>query len=227
MNPISNIRLAVGIPCSFPTVPFSFFRSFTLMEKPDYVFIAKTNGPIDTLRNDIVEKALAEDATHLIMMDVDQIYHPATIPTLLSRRLPIVGAAVCRRYPPFDPIIMRIENGAYESTDEWDDNGIIECDATGCGCLMVEMSVFKKLPAPWFRFQKHPENGMVIGEDIGFCQNAKAEGYRIFVDTSVPAGHMTTMVVNRKTHLLWRSMKEKQHRQNLERALQNDNNGAA
>jgi len=223
---ISNIKLAIGIPCSFPFVPVSFFYSFVHMEKPNYEFIHADNGPVDTLRNDIVEKALSLDCTHVLFMDVDQVYHEKTIPTLLSRRLPIVGAAVCRRYPPFDPIIMRIENGAYESTDEWNENGVVECDATGSGCLMVETSVFKKLPYPWFRFQKHPENGMVIGEDIGFCQDAKAAGYRIFVDTSVPAGHMTTMIINRKTHLLYRSVKEKEHKINLELALKNDNKGA-
>ena len=223
----SETRLAIGIPCSFPTVPFSFFKSFVMMEKPDYVLITKTNGPIDVIRNDIVEKALAEDATHLLMCDVDQIYHPKTIPQLLSHNLPIVGAVVHRRYPPFDSIILRLIDGRYESYDDWEEGELVECDAVGAGCLMFNMDIFKQLPYPWFKFQKNPENGMIIGEDVGLCQDLKALGYRIFVDTSVPAGHLTTMVINRKTHLLWRSMKQKEHRLNLEKALQNDNNGAA
>lgn len=217
MKKISNQRLAIGVPCSFPFIPTSFFNSFVLMEKPEFTFITADNGPIDTLRNDIVEKALAVGATHLLMLDVDQVYHPKTVTTLLSRKLPIVGAAVCRRYPPFDPIILRINGDGYESIDEWDDNGIVECDATGAGCLMFEMSIFKKLPYPWFRFQKNPENGMVIGEDIGLCQDLKALGYRIFVDTSVPAGHLTTMVVNKATHDLYNAMKISQ--ENKKKAL--------
>jgi hypothetical protein len=160
------------------------------------------------------------------MMDVDQVYHPETITRLLSRQVPIIGVAVCRRYPPFDPIILRIVNGAYESVDEWDDNGMVECDATGCGCLMVEASVFRKLKNPWFRFYKHPDNGMVIGEDVGFCQDAKALGYKIFVDTSVPAGHLTQMIISRKTHNLYKSMKQLEHKRNLEQALKNDKGGA-
>lgn len=211
---ISNIRLSIGVPCSFPFIPTSFFNSFVLMEKPEFTFITADNGPIDTLRNDIVEKALAVGATHLLMLDVDQVYHPKTIPTLLSRKLPVIGAAVCRRYPPFDPIIMRITERGYESTDEWDDNGIVECDATGTGCILFEMSIFKKLQYPWFRFQKNPENGMVIGEDIGLCQDLKALGYRIFVDTSVPAGHLTTMIVNKATHELYKAMKAAQENKN-------------
>jgi hypothetical protein len=47
---------------------------------------------------------------------------------------------------------------------------------------------------------------MTIGEDIGFCQDLKAAGYKIYVDTSVQIGHLTTMVVNQATHALWKAM---------------------
>ncbi len=89
---VSNQHLAIGIPCSFPTVPLSFFYSFVHMERPNFTLIHADNGPIDTLRNDIVEKALTIGATSLIMLDTDMIYHPKTITTLLSHNLQIVGA---------------------------------------------------------------------------------------------------------------------------------------
>lgn len=220
---ISNQHLAIGVPCTFPFIPSSFFYSFVMMEKPEsYSFIHADNGPIDTLRNDIVDQALDIGASHLIFMDVDQIYHPKTITSLLAHRLPVVGAAVCRRYPPFDPIILELKNGAYAHKEEWNPDGLVECDATGSGCLMFEMSIFRKMPKPWFRFQKHEATGLTIGEDVGFCQDLKAAGYKIFVDCSVHAGHLTTMVINRTTHLLWKSMKEKQHQENMKMALLND-----
>lgn len=215
----SNLKIAIGVPCSFPTVPISFFNSFVLMEKPSFEYICADNGPIDTLRNDIVEIALKAGCTHLLMMDVDQVYHPQTVTRLLSHNLPIVGAAVNRRYPPFDPIILRLTEKGYESIDDYEDGALVECDATGSGCLLFDMRIFKELPYPWFRFQKDPASGGVIGEDIGLCQDLKARGYRIFVDTSVPAGHLTTMIVNQKTHLLYKSMKQAEHKRNAEKAL--------
>jgi len=211
---ISNQSLALGIPCTFPHIPSSFFYSFVMMEKPDFTFIHGDNGPIDTLRNDIVEKALDLDVSHLMFMDVDQVYHPKTVPTLLSRKLPIVGAAVCRRYPPFDPIIMKLTDKGYEDIDEWNEDGLVECDATGSGCVMYEMSVFRDMPRPWFSFRKHPETGHPVGEDIGFCQDLRAAGYRIFVDCSVPAGHLATMIINKATHDLYRAMKATKARKN-------------
>jgi len=222
---ISNFSLAIGIPLSFPFIPSSFFHSFALMEKPDYVYIHADNGPIHELRNNIVERALAENASHLIMMDIDQVYHPRTIPQLLSRRLPAVGALVHRRYPPFDSLMLREREvnsrlSVYESVDEWEAGELVEVDATGAGCLMFEMSVFRKMPYPWFRNDKEVPKGMPpIGEDIGFCQDLKAAGYKIFVDTSVPAGHLTTMIVNTATNRLYRCAKSEQQKKAMKSAL--------
>lgn len=215
---ISNVNLAIGCPCSFPFVPTSFFYSFVHMERPDFVFIHADNGPIDTLRNDIVQTAQQVKATRLIMMDADMIYHPKTITRLLSHRLPIVGALCFRRYPPFDSIMLRGNVNGYLSVDEWGKDELVEVDATGAGCIMYDMDVFRRMPFPWFKFRKD-HNGIGVGEDIGFCQDLRAAGYKIFVDTSIPADHLTMMAVNRNTNKLYRSMKEKQHQQALERAI--------
>ena len=204
---ISNQILGIGIPCSFPFVPISFFNSFVLMEKPSFQYITADNGPIDALRNNIVEKAQSIGVTKLLLCDVDQIYDPQTINKLLAHKLPVVGAKVCRRYPPFDPIMMQIIDGEYQPIDDYEPGSLVEVDATGSGCVLYDMEVFKKLPYPWFRFQKNPENGMIIGEDVGLCQDLKAIGYKIFVDTSIEIGHLTTMIVNQKTHELYKAMK--------------------
>ena len=211
---VSNFHLAVGIPCTFPFVPASFLYSFILMEKPDFTLIHADNGHIEDLRNNIVERALQMGATNLMMCDVDQVYHPKTVPVLLSHNLPIVGALVHRRYPPFDSLMMKMvdlgdDRFAYESIDDWEDGSLVEVDATGTGCIMYNMEVFRNMPYPWFKSQKNLD-GTPIGEDFGFCADLKLAGYKIFVDTSVPAGHLTTMVVNTATNRLYRACKSKQ-----------------
>lgn len=205
----TTFRLGIGIPLSFPWVPSSFFHSFVMMDRPEFIFLHAENGPISGLRNNLVQKALAEGCTHLIMMDVDQVYHPKTITRLLSHRLPVVGALVHRRYPPFDSLMLKMVEidehfNGYESINEWEDGSLVEVDATGGGCVMFDMEVFKKLPYPWFRDDKQPNPDLPpIGEDISLCQDLKAAGYKIFVDTSVPAGHLTTMVVTSATARLF------------------------
>lgn len=211
---ISNMKLGIGIPCSFPLVPISFFNSFVLMEKPSFQYITADNGPIDTLRNDIVEKAQQIGCTHLLMCDTDQIYPVDTVTKLLKHRLPVVGAKVNRRYPPFDPIMLRIEGDGYNPIEDYEPGSLVEVDATGGGCVLFDMKVFKDLEYPYFKFQKHPDNGMVIGEDIGLCQELKAAGYEIYVDTSIEIGHLSTMIVNDATHRLYKSMQCQQNKKN-------------
>ena len=71
-----------------------------------------------------------------------------------------------------------------------------------------DMSIFKKMPGPWFKFRK--KDGLVIGEDVGFCQELQMAGYKIFVDTSVPSSHLTTIAIDRRMNKLWEQMKLRQ-----------------
>jgi hypothetical protein len=81
---------------------------------------------------------------------------------------------------------------------------------------MIDMEVFDKIPKPWFMDDKAPEGLPPIGEDIAFCQIAKEYGYKIFVDTSIPAGHLTTMVVNTATNRLYNACKTAQSKKAIE-----------
>ena len=212
---ISNFKLALAFPLSFPMVPSDFFFGCMMMERPEFLILRAENGPIDTLRNDLVIKAMQNGVTHIIFIDTDMVYHPKTITRLLSHKVPIVGALCYRRYPPFDPLLLRGDHTTgYESIDKWEEGALVEVDATGTGCLIFDMQIFRKMPAPWFKFRENPNNsiGGIIGEDIGFCWDLKRAGHRIYVDTTIPSMHLTTMAVNHQTYLLYRAMKTEQWR---------------
>lgn len=208
---ISNVRLAIGIPLTFPFVYSGFFDSFIAMEKPDqFLYFRESNGPIEKLRNNLVRNAKHNNCTHIIMMDVDQLYHPLTIPRLLSHKQPVVGALVHRRYPPFDPLMLKGRVNEYETIDKFNDGDLVEVDATGTGCLLIDLRVFDAIPEPWFEFVDNPSGIGIVGEDIWFCTKLKQAGYKIFVDTSVPAGHLSTLSVTGETYQLYKNMKHMQ-----------------
>jgi hypothetical protein len=213
LNEVNDLHLAIGVPHSHPMVSMAFFDSFVGMEKPPYTYLRCSTGHIEDMRNELVKKALHSDCTHLIMMDTDQIYHEKTISRLLSHKLPIVGCLVYRRYPPFDPLMFRGSQGKYLGITEWEEDGLIDVDATGTGCLMFDMDIFKKLPEPWFKEVKS-EDGKVTGEDFYFCEKAREAGYEIFVDTSIPAGHLSQMIINEGTWKLYNHVKEAELKQN-------------
>lgn len=204
---LTNMKLGLATPLSYDRIPSAFFESFLLMDKPAFFYLRSSAGPIDEMRNDIVRQALQDNITHLMMFDTDQIYARDTITRLLSHGKDVVGCMICRRYPPFDPLMLKGEIGKYQNITEWTPGDLVEVDATGTGCLLFDTNVFRRLPDPWFKFRKTAE-GTPIGEDIGFCSDMRAAGIKIYVDTACPAGHLSQMVVNEWTWRLYRRLKQ-------------------
>lgn len=207
---ISNFRLGICVPLTYHSVPSAFFDSFIAMEKPDFSYFRTSGKALDDMRNALLADATGAGCTHVIFMDTDQVYPRETIPRLLSHNLPIVGGMVNRRYPPFDPLLLKGDIGGYRTVEDWKPGDLVEVDATGTGCLLIRMEVFRKMPSPWFRFRNI--GGRMVGEDIGFCSDAKAAGYKIYVDTSVEIGHLTQFQVTNGTWELFKAVEQEKKR---------------
>jgi len=200
-------KLAIGFPLVDSTVPVPFFASFVCMAKPsEYTFLMPKfqHGPwsesIANARNSLVEQAQIEGAKWLLMCDTDQVYPPDTLTKLLQHGKDVCGVRVHRRWPPFDPIFYRGSIGQYQNVpDEEAYSGrLIEVDATGTGCLLINMEVFDEMAFPWFAFGV--KNGKAVGEDITFCSKVRESGRQIFIDTSIEVGHLTVMEVGKTLH---------------------------
>ncbi len=210
---ISNFRLGIGIPNTLLQLYSAFFDSFIQMEKPSFEYITMKNGPIDDLRNRIVEQALATGCSHLLMLDVDQVYPVDTITKLLSHKLPVVHGKIVRRYPPFDEILYEGSVGKYTTKTGYKDGELLEVDACGTGAVLYDCQVFYKIKPPWYTFEPHIVDGKqkgLIGEDIGMCIKLKKAGYKIFVDTSVKIGHLTLFNVDESFSTLYQSLLKRQ-----------------
>jgi hypothetical protein len=96
----------------------------------------------------------------------------------------------------------------YLNISTWGDGELVKVDATGTGCLLFDMKVFKILPEPWFKHILPGDGIEEEGEDFYFCRNARAAGLEIYVDTSIPCGHLSQMIVNEGTYKLYSRMKE-------------------
>ena len=78
-------------------------------------------------------------------------------------------------------------------------------DATGTGCMLINLEVLKSFPSPWFEFSVG-EDGKPVGEDIGFCYKAAQTGYEAFVDCDVNIGHLATVQVNDAIYRLFKKI---------------------
>lgn len=206
----SKVKLAIALPHTDKMMAAEFVDSFFCMARQiSMVYVRpKGNGTIDFIRNQLVDQALAQDATHIWMVDTDQVYPQETLVKLLSHDLDIVGCKIHRRWPPYEPILYRF-NGEWPNLqmvpdDEWMKGGLVEVDATGTGSILIKMDVFKRLARPWFLMNLY--NDPPIGEDIHFCKTAKDAGYKIFVDCDIKVGHLANVVIDEAVYLAFKNM---------------------
>ena len=211
-------KLAIGFPLVNEMLRVNFFTSFSCMDKGAYTFLLPEfpHGPwAETLaeaRNSLVQQAQFEGCRKLFMMDTDQIYPEDTLTKLLAHGKDVCGVRVHRRYPPFDPILVRKEKGSgkyYRVSDEEMFSGdLVEVDATGTGALLFNMEIFDSIEEPWFKVQTDASGHM--GEDIYFCEKARIAGFRIFVDTSIEVDHLATIAINKPMYQMMQMLMKKE-----------------
>lgn len=186
-------------------------------------------------RNEAVQRMQGD---WLLFIDDDMVWQPDAIGRLIAARneidADIIGALCFRRSPPHQPTLYMREEptaGMYNYLEKWDDD-IVEVDATGMAFALIHKRVFEAIagtPMPsmeerralglpqFFRWQG------TLGEDLRFCQDAKAAGCRIFVDTRIEIGHIAEIEV-RYRHFLVESL-GMTGAQRAERQMANDRMG--
>ena len=68
---------------------------------------------------------------------------------------------------------------------------------TGFGFMLIRKGVFERMEYPWFR-PEYVQIGNAVDftmEDVGFCLNAKKQGFEIFIDPTVIVGHEKTRIL--------------------------------
>lgn len=172
-------------------------------------------GGILTLqRNEAVQRM---EGDWLLFIDDDMVWQPDAVRRLVEVRdeldLDMVGALCFRRSEPYQPTLYMREqptSGAYNFLERWDD-GVVEVDATGMAFVLIHKRVFEKIagskmPSAEVRKRLGPSQFFkwegVLGEDLRFCQDAKAAGCRIYVDTRIQIGHMSEVEIGQRQFLM-------------------------
>jgi len=194
----------------------AYVASLLFMDKPDGMVIWAPQGysPPDIARNIIIEKAMAQECTHVLFVDSDATWHPQALLKLLEADKAIITGCIYRRGYPTVPTFGKYagisEKGNHTYNFGWGvneiaafaeaegigddtDNELVvdtpayikEIDGCGAHFLLVRTDVFYVLEPPWFRCLAPG-----AGEDFYFCRKAQAAGFKIFVDLAVHTGHV-------------------------------------
>jgi hypothetical protein len=151
-------------------------------------------------RERIAEFACDEvQADYLFMWDDDMILCMDLFERLYRHKVDICAALAFTRLGPFHPVIYRLTTGYdiqakkdyYLNTTvmNYPKDTLVECDAVGFGSVLIDTRVLRGLPKPWFMTTSG------AGEDIHFCHQARAAGFRVFVDTAAKIGHVSEPMI--------------------------------
>lgn len=142
-------------------------------------------GQLAKLRNMLLERFYQSECEYLLSVDSDILAPPNIIQQLLSRNCQVVSALVCNGHHIDDPsvynIMRRTSQGSYQHIKDFPRDTVFSVDITGAAYL-IHRSVIS--------IHQVRYTAQLGGEDIGFCEMARAKGIPIFCDGSIECRHM-------------------------------------
>lgn len=201
-------KIQVAIPSRGESSNLSAALTKTLMElkEPDTAEDYECNvsieymQPVDANRNEMVVDFLDEPDNEWLYMNDDDVVPPTDILDMVAYGEPVVSGTVCiKKKSVPQPLILKEFGNTYrqvnmsEYMDEKREDGLIEVDGVGTGCLLIHRSVLEGMEPPWFRFQYDDLGRLKLGEDFFFSRKLKEAGVSMFVSTSHLCRHYKTV----------------------------------
>lgn len=144
----------------------------------------------------------------LLFIDDDMQWEPDALAQLLETKAAleeqgifpdVLGALCFRRAAPYQPTIyVQTENG-YAFLESWDTD-VVDIDATGMAfALVTKQGIERMIQGPMPPYEDRIQMDGVpdifkwygqLGEDLRFCQDVKAAGGRVMVDTRIQIRHI-------------------------------------
>ena len=174
-------------------------------------FIFRSQNPVSVNRNALVEEFLKTEAEWLLFID-DDMNPKSDLLEMSNYDKPVIQAVTCimqNNIP--QPLIMKKVEGTEEilfkqiELSDLDnlENGLIEVDGVGTGCLLINRSVFSKLKKPYFKFEMDEEGLLKLSEDFYFSQKCKENNINLYVDSKSHCGHIKRIDLYNLNHMLY------------------------
>ena len=133
------------------------------------------------------------------VMGDDHRFRPDTLQRLLAHRVDVVVPVVCRKAPPFLPVLWKDFRPHTEATQDevslyaWSElallHGLVPVEAVGSAGMLLSRRAIESLADPWF------ELGLVggtslMGEDVWLCVKLIKSGFTVYLDLDTTMGHI-------------------------------------
>jgi hypothetical protein len=150
-------------------------------------------------RESLADHALNGGMDYMLMIDDDMTTPMDMFEKLYEHNVDVVAPLAFTRNPPHYAVIYECESGFDPVTKNdyfinhyarnYPENQLVQCDAVGFGSVLIKMDVIRQMKKPYFM------STCGTGEDILFCYNAQKIGAKVYMDTSVKLGHISSPIV--------------------------------
>ena len=134
-------------------------------------------------RTELVHMALEQDCTHILFLDSDMRFPKETLVRLLAHREPVVAVNYTKRRAPHDPVAVNLDGSGLFVEPGVD--GLVPIATVGMGVMLIDLDVFRQIPAPWFLTPYLADTGVFVSEDVYLCTLVREHGLIPLVDNAL------------------------------------------
>lgn len=158
---------------------------------------------IDQIRNLIADWGKKFD--YLFCVDSDIVLPADALEKFLRANKDIISGIYIQRKPGEHilELYRKIHNGGYANIpyDTIAGYGLVQVDACGFGCVLINSNVLRKMEYPHFVYKSAINHAQTLSEDVYFCMKAAELGFTVWADESVRCEHIgkSKFIVNTVT----------------------------
>ena len=210
-------KVIIGIP-SGGSVHATFLQSLTRLQRWEHqnpndryelIDIVNRSGLyIQENRNNLVKDAKDLGADWLLQLDSDYSFQPNFLQMIMrtadKETRPMVFGLYSNigafkhdgSFDVIDCIYRECGDGKYQNITLVDNAQCVEVDAAGTGLFLSHVSVYDKIPYPWFwvtLFGNEDGSMQMMNEDLSFSRIARMHGFHLWCDPMAEAHHYKTV----------------------------------
>lgn len=153
--------------------------------------------PVDANRNKMVKSFLEDEDNEWLLMVDNDVVPPMNILEMVDYGKKVVSGTVTikKKGVPQPVIVKQRDDGKYrqiglsEYYDEVGEDGLVEVDGVGTGCLLIHRSVLEEMSPPWFKFVYNEDGTLKLGEDFYFGEMLRQNDVPMYVSSDHVCSH--------------------------------------
>lgn len=197
MNTERHIKLAICIPSAgdwkadfgFCLTQMCVYMTAALFEEGqsrEVLFIDKRSSNLPRSRQECLEDALLQNCTHALFLDTDQTFPMDTVHRLIRWGKAVVACNIALKTMPSFPTARARGPSPFGtpiySNSRANPMALEKVWRVGAGIMLIDCSILKGMPKPWFEIRYSDKQQQFVGEDWFFCKCVENAGHDIYID---------------------------------------------